>query len=103
MKRSEFKKYIFEAIQHRISEIDKAGNDAATTAKLSKIDEDVNNINKLKSLLEKPLFERYIDGKLLKQVIKDLENSLKELDKAKVKLNGGSKPKKAPQEPKDEE
>lgn len=86
---------IKEAIQHRISEIDKAGNEAAVSAKLSKIKEDEDKINKLKSLLEKPVFEKYIDSKILKMVLKDLENSLKELDKAKSKLGEKtSKPRK---------
>lgn len=103
MKKTAFRTLIKEAIQHRISEIDKAGNDAAIAAKLSKIEEDSNIINKLKTSLDKPVFAKYIDDKILKAMNKDLENSLKELEKAKTKLSSTGKKKKVEPEPEEAE
>jgi hypothetical protein len=80
------KALIKEAITQRISEIDKAGDEAAENAKLSKIEQDAKKVSTLKSMLEKEVFQKYIDAKALKAVIKDLESSARELDKAKVKL-----------------
>lgn len=80
------KALIKEAITQRISEIDKAGDEAAENAKLSKIEQDAKKVSTLKSMLEKEVFKKYIDSKALKAVIKDLESSARELDKAKVKL-----------------
>jgi len=80
------KALIKEAITQRISEIDKAGDEAAENAKLSKIEQDAKKVSTLKSMLEKEVFKKYIDSKALKAVIKDLESSSRELDKAKVKL-----------------
>ena len=80
------KALIKEAITQRISEIDKAGDEAAENAKLSKIEQDAKKVSTLKSMLSKEVFKKYIDSKALKAVIKDLESSTRELDKAKVKL-----------------
>ena len=80
------KALIKEAITQRISEIDKAGDEAAENAKLSKIEQDAKKVSTLKSMLSKEVFKKYIDSKALKAVIKDLESSSRELDKAKVKL-----------------
>ena len=80
------KALIKEAIIQRISEIDKAGDEAAENAKLSKIEQDAKKVSTLKSMLSKEVFKKYIDSKALKAVIKDLESSARELDKAKVKL-----------------
>jgi len=80
------KALIKEAITQRISEIDKAGDEAAENAKLSKIEQDAKKVSTLKSMLSKEVFKKYIDSKALKAVIKDLESSARELDKAKVKL-----------------
>ena len=80
------KALIKEAITQRISEIDEAGDEAAENAKLSKIEQDAKKVSTLKSMLSKEVFKKYIDSKALKAVIKDLESSARELDKAKVKL-----------------
>ena len=80
------KALIKEAITQRISEIDKAGDEAAENAKLSKIEQDAKKVATLTRMLEKEVFKKYIDSKALKAVIKDLESSARELDKAKVKL-----------------
>ena len=80
------KALIKEAITQRISEIDNAGDEAAENAKLSKIEQDAKKVSTLKSMLSKEVFKKYIDSKALKAVIKDLESSARELDKAKVKL-----------------
>ena len=89
MKKGTLKTIIKEAMQSRISEIDKAGNDAAATAKLGKIAEDISKVNKLVTMLGKEVFSKYIDAKLLSAVVKDLQKSAKELDKAKEKLEKG--------------
>ena len=75
-----------EAITHRISEIDKAGNEAAENAKLAKIEQDAKKVATLKSMLGKEIFKKYIDAKALKAVVKDLDGSARELNKAKAKL-----------------
>ena len=80
------KALIKEAITQRISEIDKAGNEAAENAKLAKIEQDAKKVATLKSMLGKEVFKKYIDAKALKAVIKDLDGSTRELNKAKVKL-----------------
>jgi hypothetical protein len=80
------KALIKEAITQRISEIDKAGDEAAENAKLSKIEQDAKKVSTLKSMLSKEVFKTYIDSQALKAVIKDLESSASKLDKAKVKL-----------------
>jgi hypothetical protein len=80
------KALIKEAITQRISEIDKAGDEAAENAKLSKIEQDAKKVSTLKSMLSKEVFKKYIDSQALKAVIKDLESSASKLDKAKVKL-----------------
>jgi hypothetical protein len=80
------KALIREAITQRISEIDKAGNEAAENAKLAKIEQDAKKVTTLKTMLGKEVFKKYIDAKALTSVIKDLESSARELDKAKVKL-----------------
>lgn len=80
------KALIKEAITQRISEIDKAGDEAAENAKLSKIEQDAKKVSTLKSMLSKEVFKKYIDSKALKAVIKDLESSASKLDKAKIKL-----------------
>ena len=86
MKGNFVKQLIKEAITTRISEIDKAGNEAAKVAKLSKIDEDIKKITTLKAMLTKAVFTKYVGVKELKAVVKNLDSSLKELDKAKAKL-----------------
>ena len=93
MKKTVFKQLIKEAITSRISEIDKAGNEAATTAKLAKIAEDAKKVNTLTTMLGKEVFTKYIDAKALNAVLKDLANSAKELEKAKDKLEKKPKPK----------
>tara|TARA_R110000744_G_scaffold15863_3_gene43863 strand:- start:5391 stop:5693 length:303 start_codon:yes stop_codon:yes gene_type:complete len=80
------KALIKEAITQRISEIDKAGNEAAENAKLAKIEQDAKKVATLKTMLGKEVFKKYIDAKILKAVIKDLDGSARELNKAKVKL-----------------
>lgn len=80
------KALIKEAITQRISEIDKAGDEAAENAKLSKIEQDAKKVSTLKSMLSKEVFKTYIDSTALKAVIKDLESSASKLDKAKIKL-----------------
>ena len=80
------KALIREAITQRISEIDKAGNEAAENAKLAKIEQDAKKVATLKTMLGKEVFKKYIDAKALSAVLKDLESSARELDKAKVKL-----------------
>ena len=80
------KALIKEAVSSKISAIEKAGNVAAENAKLSKIEQDAKKVSTLKSMLSKEVFKKYIDSKALKAVIKDLESSARELDKAKVKL-----------------
>ena len=40
----------------------------------------------LKSMLGKEIFKKYIDAKALKAVVKDLDGSARELNKAKAKL-----------------
>jgi hypothetical protein len=80
------KALIKEAITHRISEIDKAGNEAAENAKLAKIEQDAKKVATLKSMLGKEIFKKYIDAKALKAVVKDLDGSARELNKAKAKL-----------------
>jgi hypothetical protein len=80
------KALIKEAITQRISEIDKAGDEAAENAKLSKIEQDAKKVSTLKSMLSKEVFTKYIDAKALSAVLKDLESSARELDKAKIKL-----------------
>jgi hypothetical protein len=80
------KALIKEAITQRISEIDKAGDEAAENAKLSKIEQDAKKVATLKTMLGKEVFKKYIDAKALSAVLKDLESSARELDKAKVKL-----------------
>jgi hypothetical protein len=80
------KALIKEAITQRISEIDKAGDEAAENAKLSKIEQDAKKVSTLKNMLSKEVFKKYIDSKALKAVIKDLESSASKLDKAKIKL-----------------
>lgn len=77
---------IKEAITQRISEIDKAGDEAAENAKLSKIEQDAKKVATLTRMLEREVFKTYIDAGALKAVLKDLANSTKKLDKAKVKL-----------------
>jgi hypothetical protein len=54
---------IKEAITQRISEIDKAGNEAAENAKLAKIEQDAKKVATLKSMLSKEVFKKYIDIK----------------------------------------
>ena len=80
------KALIKEAITQRISEIDKAGDEAAENAKLSKIEQDAKKVATLKTMLGKEVFKKYIDAKALSAVLKDLESSARELDKAKIKL-----------------
>jgi len=80
------KALIKEAITQRISEIDKAGNEAAENAKLAKIEQDAKKVDTLKTMLGKEIFKKYIDAKILKAVVKDLDGSARELNKAKVKL-----------------
>lgn len=80
------KALIKEAITHRISEIDKAGNEAAENAKLAKIEQDAKKVATLKSMLGKEIFKKYIDAKALKAVVKDLDGSARELNKVKAKL-----------------
>lgn len=80
------KALIKEAITQRISEIDKAGNEAAENAKLAKIEQDAKKVATLKSMLGKEIFKKYIDAKALKAVVKDLDGSARELNKAKAKL-----------------
>ena len=56
------KALIKEAITQRISEIDKAGDEAAENAKLSKIEQDAKKVSTLKSMLSKEVFKKYIDS-----------------------------------------
>jgi hypothetical protein len=60
------KALIKEAITQRISEIDKAGDEAAENAKLSKIEQDAKKVSTLKSMLSKEVFKKYIDSTSIK-------------------------------------
>ena len=98
MKQSDLKRIITEEISSRIRMIDEAGDVAATNAKLEKIESDLKNVSKLTTMLGKEVFTKYIDGKIIKSAIKDLESSTKSLTKAKADLEKkqDKKNKKAP-------
>lgn len=98
MKQSDLKRLITEEISSRIKMIDEAGDVAATNAKLERIESDLKNVSKLQTMLGKEVFTKYIDGKIIKAAIKDLEVSTKSLEKAKLDLQKkqDKKNKKAP-------
>jgi outer membrane murein-binding lipoprotein Lpp len=98
MKRSDLKRIITEEISSRIKMIDEAGDVAATNAKLERIESDLKNVNKLKAMLSKEVFSKYLDKKIIASAIKDLDASVKSLEKAKTDLEKkqDKKNKKAP-------
>lgn len=86
MKKSELKKIVIEGINNHINMIDEAGVIAANEAKMNKISTYINEAGKLKRIFDNKLMEKFINKKTLKELRKDVDKSINELNKTHEKI-----------------
>lgn len=85
--RVEIRKQLKEAVSHRIKQIDEAGTKAADEAKIGKLSEELNKVNKIKTILEKCNLPHYIGENLYSKVVQEIDKSILEYEEAKNTLN----------------
>jgi peptidoglycan hydrolase CwlO-like protein len=65
--------------------IDEAGDKAALTAKINKIDEDIKEAQEIKSAIPSNI-NHYVDPEIIGDLMEDMDNSIKELEEKKKDL-----------------
>lgn len=93
----DIRKLIKEAIYDRLRMIDEAGDKAALMAKISKIDEDIQEAQQIKSSIPAGL-SSYVAPEIVGDMMDQLDASIQELEAKKQELQGqlaeAEKPKK---------
>ena len=99
MNTTQLRQIIKEAIVDRLKMIDEAGDKAALSAKINKIDEDIHEAHQIKSAIPSNI-NHYVDPEIVSDLMDDIDNSIKELEEKKKELQdqlksleeGGKKP-----------
>jgi hypothetical protein len=85
MNTTQLRQIIKEAIVDRLKMIDEAGDKAALTAKINKIDEDIKEAQEIKSAIPSNI-NHYVDPEIIGDLMEDMDNSIKELEEKKKDL-----------------
>ena len=99
MNTTQLRQIIKEAIVDRLKMIDEAGDKAALTAKINKIDEDIKEAHDIKNAIPTNI-NHYVDPEIIGDLMEDMDNSISELEAKKQELQdqlksleeGGKKP-----------
>ena len=85
MNTNQLRQIIKEAIGERLRMIDEAGDKAAISAKIAKIEEDIKEANDIKSAIPTNI-NQYVDTEIIGDLMDDMDNSIAELEAKKKEL-----------------
>lgn len=85
MNTTQLRQIIKEAIGERLRMIDEAGDKAAISAKITKIEEDIKEANDIKSAIPTNI-NQYVDTEIIGDLMDDMDNSIAELEAKKIEL-----------------
>jgi len=85
MNTNQLRQIIKEAIGERLRMIDEAGDKAAISAKIAKIEEDIKEANDIKSAIPTNI-NQYVDSEIIGDLMDDMDNSIAELEAKKTEL-----------------
>lgn len=85
MNNNQLRQLIKEAIVDRLKMIDEAGDKAALTAKINKIEEDIEEAHQIKSAIPTNI-NQYVDSEIIGDMMDDMDNSIAELEAKKKEL-----------------
>jgi hypothetical protein len=85
MNTTQLRQIIKEAIGERLRMIDEAGDKAAISAKIAKIEEDIKEANDIKSAIPTNI-NQYVDSEIIGDLMDDMDNSIAELEAKKTEL-----------------
>lgn len=85
MNTTQLRQIIKEAIVDRLKMIDEAGDKAALTAKINKIDEDIKEAHDIKNAIPTNI-NHYVDPEIIGDLMEDMDNSISELEAKKKEL-----------------
>ncbi len=85
MNTTQLRQIIKEAIVDRLKMIDEAGDKAALSAKINKIDEDIKEAKEIKSAIPSNI-NQYVDPEIIGDLMDDMDNSIAELEAKKKEL-----------------
>ncbi len=85
MNTTQLRQIIKEAIGERLRMIDEAGDKAAISAKIAKIEEDIKEANDIKSAIPTNI-NQYVDSEIIGDLMDDMDNSIAELEAKKKEL-----------------
>lgn len=85
MNTTALRQIIKEAIVDRLKMIDEAGDKAAISAKIAKIEEDIKEANDIKSAIPTNI-NQYVDTEIIGDLMDDMDNSIAELEAKKKEL-----------------
>jgi hypothetical protein len=85
MNTNQLRQIIKEAIGERLRMIDEAGDKAALTAKINKIEEEIEEAHQIKSAIPTNI-NQYVDTEIIGDLMDDMDNSIAELEAKKKEL-----------------
>ena len=85
MNTNQLRQIIKEAIGERLRMIDEAGDKAALTAKINKIEEEIEEAHQIKSAIPTNI-NQYVDSEIIGDMMDDMDNSIAELEAKKKEL-----------------
>jgi len=85
MNTTALRQIIKEAIVDRLKMIDEAGDKAAISAKIAKIEEDIKEANDIKNAIPTNI-NHYVDPEIIGDLMDDMNNSIDELETKKKEL-----------------
>ena len=85
MNTTQLRQIIKEAIVDRLKMIDEAGDKAALTAKINKIDEDIKEAHDIKNAIPTNI-NHYVDPEIIGDLMEDINKSIDELEAKKKEL-----------------
>jgi len=85
MNTTTLRQIIKEAITDRLKMIDEAGDKAAISAKIAKIEEDIKEANDIKNAIPTNI-NQYVDTEIIGDLMDDMNNSIAELEAKKKEL-----------------
>ena len=85
MNTNQLRQLIKEAIVDRLKMIDEAGDKAALTAKINKIEEEIEEAYQIKSSIPTNI-NQYVDSEIIGDMMDDMDNSIAELEAKKKEL-----------------
>lgn len=85
MNTTQLRQIIKEAIVDRLKMIDEAGDKAALSAKINKIDEDIKEAHDIKNAIPTNI-NHYVDPEIIGDLMEDMNKSIDELEAKKKEL-----------------